>query len=197
MSSCGDHNAPMEADNPNTDPHEVAAEERWNERHELLYHLNVDLRYYRKREWFFDKCDKLVNFATILGGMAVFASLQKSWPALGALIAALGALPLVFSFSDQRHTYRALAEQACAIITNIEQHVADADITEDWLKSIKGMVGSLSAKEPPTLGLLALVCEREEQIASAKASSIPAIGGWHRLVAHFGNWPIPSKYLPS
>lgn len=193
------HNAPMQEANTPTpvEARKSPEDERWKDRHVLLYNLHVDLRYYRKREWFFDKCEKLANLGTILGGTAVLASFQTAMPWLGLLIAVLGALPLVFSFADQRHVYRRLAEQAVPIITEIEQHVSTADITEDWLKVVKGKVGQLAAQEPPTLALLALVCEREQQIAENRSPAIPVIGWVYRFLAHFGNVPIPSRYLES
>ena len=180
----------------NTANESVAIPANWQERGELLENLEISLRYYRRREWFFDKCDKLCNGLTIVGGAAVVSEyLSGGMALLGVGIAVFGMLPLVFNFSEQRFTYRSLASQACEQIGGIEAHSALAQVTDQWLDEAKLAYAKLSAQEPPTLAILELMCEQDYFVSRGIFDKVKHIPWWVRAFAQFGNLRPAHKFI--
>lgn len=168
----------------------------WQERGELFENLQISLRYYRRREWFFDKCEKLCNSLTVIGGTAVVSQVFTEWPlALGAFIAITGTLPLVFGFAEQRALFRSLAAKTCKQIGEIEAHSALADVTDEWLELVKRAYAKLQAEEPPTLAILTLMCEQDHFVSRRIYNKVKPIPWWVRAFAHFGDLKPAKDYV--
>ena len=168
----------------------------WQERGELFENLQISLRYYRRREWFFDKCEKLCNSLTVVGGTAVVSQVLSGWPlALGIFIALSGILPLVFGFAEQRFLFRSLAMQTCEQIGEVEVHSALADVTDEWLESVKRAYAKLQTQEPPTLAILTLMCEQDHFVSRGIHNKVKPIPFWVRVFAHFGDLKPAKDYV--
>lgn len=168
----------------------------WQERGELLENLEISLRYYRRREWFFDKCEKLCNGLTVISGAAVVSQYIANYAApLGVAIAIFGMMPLIFGFGKQQFLYKNLATKACELIGTIETHSTESQVTDDWLSEIKIAYSQISAQEPPTLAILALMCEQDYFVSRGIFDKVKPIPWWVRMFAQLGDLQPAQTYV--
>ena len=68
-------------------------------RHELIYCCKLGLLYHRKRERFYDLCDKSTKSLTVVLGASLLADhVRKAAPLVGMTVSAIGLLALVYGY---------------------------------------------------------------------------------------------------
>ncbi|MEB5967342.1 hypothetical protein [Comamonas testosteroni] len=135
----------------------------WDERSEILNWANITYRYHRKRQWFFDLCDKVTQGASVIVGLVVVSgkTVADHAPLVGFSIAACGVLALVFGYADRKQAHKEIAEKARKLGGEI-QPIRNADITIAMLIKWEGQRTEIDISEPPNLPTLVAVCEWEE-----------------------------------
>lgn len=169
-------------DTPITDPWQA----RWDYRSELLNWAYITYRYHRKRQWFFDLCDKLTQAASVVVGLAVVSGKTMSdyLPVIGFAIAALGVLALVFGYSERKQTHRDIADKARQLAGDI-QPVPDAELTSELLIKWEGLRTGIDVLEPPNLKTLVAKCEWEQAVAEGHKDHARRPAWWQQLHMHF------------
>ena len=143
-----------------------AYETGWRQRWELVNWARITFRYHRKRQRFFDVCDKLVQATALTGGVLVAGkALADHLPLLGSVIAFSGLMALLFGFSERRQSYKELAEQAMALQGEI--------------------VAAIDLKEPPNLKTLVAMCEWEQAVADGHPEHCARPTWWQQAYMHF------------
>lgn len=171
---------------PKMSTHKEGNNTLWSDRWNLFCNASINLRYYRKREWFFDKCEKTCNLIALMGGSAVIGNLTKHSLLVGILIALAGAAPLVFDLSGQRALFRNLISKMMEVLCDIECHNNLDNITADWIEQTKRKMNSIEASEPPSLRTLVIICEAEFFDLIKHEHAIKPVGRWRRFTAYFG-----------
>jgi hypothetical protein len=153
-------------------------------RHEAIYLAKLGFLYNRKRERFFDLCDKTTKSATVLLGASLLASYIKDVaPIVGAVVSAIGLLALVFGYTDRKQRHKELAEGYAELLAKVE--AAGETCTLEHLSQWHSELQKLNAKEPPTLGTLVVLCQNEIAIAEGKRESVVPVSAYKQL---FANW---------
>lgn len=153
-------------------------------RHDAKYLAKLGFLYHRKRERFFDLCDKVTKSATVLLGAALFAQYFRDIaPWVGAAVSAVGLLALVFGYADRKQRHKEIADGYATMLGKIEGCGASHSLSEadQWHLELRQM----DAKEPPTLGTLVVICQNEIAIAEGKPESVVSISAYKKL---FANW---------
>ena len=164
---------------------ESRADAVWDQRCAVLRNAWVQVRYHRRRQRFFDLVDKLTKSLTVLLGASLLGQeLKKYQPAVASAISALGLLALVFGYGDRKQSHKELAEQAGNLVAAIESVPAGlltASNTAQWGADY----ARLSAKAPPPLKTLTLICEREQSSADGHPNHVALQPWYKRLAADF------------
>lgn len=177
------------ADHPTDTAQEVTpmqdeASEILNRRHELVYSSKLGFLYHRKRERFFDLCDKVTKSVTVLLGASLLGSFVKDLvPLVGAIVSAIGLLALVFGYTDRKQRHKELADAYAELMARTE--AIGQGITLAQLDLLHGELHKLNAKEPPTLGTLVVLCQNEIAIAEGHPDSVVKVSAYKQL---FANW---------
>lgn len=181
------------ADHPSVTPQEVSATMETtaedDRRHGAVYGAKLGLLYHRKRERFFDLCDKLSkSFTVVLGASLLAEHVRAITPAIGALVSAVGLLALVFGYSDKKQRHKELAEEYALLQARIEACGTTCTMAEanQWHSDLH----RLNAKEPPTLGTLVVICQNEIAIAEGKPDSVVPVGRYKQLFANWRDFPV-------
>lgn len=152
--------------------------------HEAVYMSKLGFLYHRKRERFFDLCDKLTKSLTVLLGASLLATYIREYvPFVGVTVSGIGLLALVFGYSDRKQKHKELAEAYAVLqstIASLGSKYEESDLNK-WHNELQ----QLNAKEPPTLGTLVVLCQNEIAIAEGKNASIVKINPYKVL---FANW---------
>lgn len=174
------------ADTTTETPIKDPGQARWDDRSELLNWAYITYRYHRKRQWFFDLCDKVTQAASVIVGLAVVSGKTVSdyLPVIGFAIAALGVLALVFGYSERKQSHRDIAEKARQL-AGLIQPVRDADLTDDLIIQWEGMRTKIDILEPPNLKTLVAKCEWEQAIAEGHRNHVQCPPWWRQLHMHF------------
>lgn len=148
-----------------------------------ILHLSLaQLRYYKKREWFFDKVDKITRAITVVLGAALFGPLVSYFKVVGAVVAFAGLLSIIFDYGGQKRFYQQLAEQTAQLVadiyTNMEPNKKD---TGQW----QARLAKLDGQAPPPLVTLMTLCEIEQYKADGREAPKVDIGRWKKLFRHF------------
>ncbi|GAB2721689.1 hypothetical protein [Comamonas sediminis] len=135
---------------------------RWDVRSEILNWANITYRYHRKRQWFFDLCDKVTQSASIVMGLSLFGkTVQDHLPYVGFSIACLGVMALVFTYADRKQCHRELADLSRELAGEIAP-IVDAQLTDKLITHWERIRTKIELREPPTLKTLAAKCEWEQ-----------------------------------
>ncbi len=166
-------------------PDDEADNDAWAQRCDTRYKAWVQLRYHRSRQRFFDLADKLTKSATVLLAGTIFGQDIKNYlPYVAGAISALGLLALVFAYSDRKQLHKELSEQAAKLIGDIEL-VPAGELTPGKNAAWRADYARLSAKAPPPLKTLTMVCEREQAAAEGHPEHV-ALQPWlRRQLRHF------------
>ena len=159
----------------------AACEQRW----ELVNWARITYRYHRKRQRFFDVCDKLTQMGALAGGVLVAGkALTDHLPLLGSVIAFSGLMALLFGFSERRQSYKELAEQAMALQGEIVA-VPAAELTPARLAEWDARRCAIDLKEPPNLKTLVAMCEWEQAVADGHPEHCARPTWWQQAYMHF------------
>ena len=162
-----------------------AYETGWQQRCELVNWARITFRYHRKRQRFFDVCDKLVQATALTGGVLVAGkALADHLPLLGSVIAFSGLMALLFGFSERRQSYKELAEQAMALQGEIVA-VPAAELTPARLAQWDARRCAIDLKEPPNLKTLVAMCEWEQAVADGRPEHCARPTWWQQAYMHF------------
>lgn len=169
-------------------PHELSDEAyaaAWQQRYELLNWAGITYRYHRKRQRFFDVCDKLTQIGALGGGVLVAGkALTAHLPMLGSAIAFGGLMALLFGFSDRRQCHKELAAQAMALQGEIVA-VPAAELTSEALAQWDAKRCAIDLKEPPNLKTLVAKCEWEQAVAEGHPDHCTRPTWWQQAHMHF------------
>ena len=161
-----------------------SADDYSDRRHEVVYCSKLGFLYHRKRERFFDLCDKATKSLTVLLGASLLASyVRDAAPVVGATVSAIGLLALVFGYTDRKQRHKELAEAFAGLLAKVE--IAGVACTLADVNQWLGELHQLNAKEPPTLGTLVVLCQNEIAIAEGKRESVVPVSAYKQL---FANW---------
>jgi hypothetical protein len=162
-----------------------------NRPHEPTYLAKLGFLYHRKRERFFDLCDKITKSFTIILGASLLAAYVKEYaPAVGAAVSAVGLLALVFGYSDRKQKHKELAENYADLLAKMElfgEDFKDKELNQ-WLSELQ----KLNAKEPPTLGTLAVICQNEIAISEGDNESVVKVNGYKQFFANWWDFHVPT-----
>lgn len=157
----------------------------WQSRCDVLHKANVTARYHRKRQRFFDLVDKGTKAATVLLGASLLGpAVQSHLPWVAAAISGLGLLALVYGYADRKQSHKELGEAVLMLVAKIEE-VPSAGLTVDLAAQWQAEHSRLTAREPPALKTLVILCEHEQSVQSGHAGHIP-LPRWHKRV--LANW---------
>lgn len=159
----------------------------WDKRSAARHRAWCEFRYHRRRERFFDLCDKGTKAVTVLLGAALFGpKVQAYAPWVGTAVAAAGLMPLIFSYSDRKRLHQDLAAEAGRLAQSIEGTTA-ADVTLDTLAAWQAALAGLDAKAPPPLKALMQLCDREQGVADGHPDHLKDVAptGWRARLAQF------------
>lgn len=154
----------------------------WQQRHPVLYRVELSILYHQKRERFFEICDKLAKAVAVIGGSAAWAKLGLEVAA--PLITVTSTMSLVFNLSERskRHSElsRNFRQLEAEIVLKGEDGFDQNDINI-WASKVR----SLESSEPPALSTLVRICQNELAIASGQPEKVVEICCIKRLLAHF------------
>jgi len=174
---------------------DALGKQMWKERHNLRYHLQVSVLYHRKRERFFDLCDKCVKaIAVIAASSAITPFVTGTFlTTLQLLIVATTTVALVFDWSDRarRHSDFAVryAQMERAIVA-----AGVSDFSTDDLKRWAAELYEIQSGEPAALHGLVQVCQDELDMAAGASVEPSRLTLARKFLAHlgFGSMPIPA-----
>lgn len=158
-------------------------------RHELIYCLKLGVSYHRKRERFFDMCDKGTKTLTvILGGSLLATYIKDIAPIIGAAVSAVGLLALVYGYTDKKQKHKELADAFSELYAKVEAagRAPASSALDGWLSELH----KLNAKEPPCLGTLVVLCQNEIAIAEGKPESVVPVNGFKKFFANFSDFHV-------
>jgi hypothetical protein len=157
----------------------------WSRRHEVLYMAKLGFLYHRKRERFFDVCDKVTKSLTVVFGASLLAAeFRTITPLIGLSVSAISLLALVFGYTDKKQRHKELADAHMELQSKIEA-TGRTNFTEQDTNAWHSELAKLNIKEPPTLGTLVVICQNEIAIAEGKRGSVVPISSFKML---FANW---------
>lgn len=157
----------------------------WESRCETLFHVQVQLRYHRRRQRFFDLVDKITkSVSTVIAATLLGQSLKEYLPYLASAVTGLGLLALVFGYGDRKQQHKELAEQAASLISAIVR-VPASQLTEVNVAGFAADRANLLSKSPPPLKTLSVICEHEQACADGKPDHIHRPCFCKRLIADF------------
>lgn len=158
-------------------------------RHELIYCLKLGVSYHRRRERYFDMCDKGTKTITVILGASLLASYIKELaPVVGAAVSAIGLMALVYGYTDKKQKHKELAEAFSELYAKVEAAGREppSDAVDIWL----GELHKLNAKEPPCLGTLVVLCQNEIAIAEGKPESVVHVNAYKKLFANIHDFQV-------
>ena len=152
--------------------------------HGVIYCSKLGVLYHRKRERFFDLCDKVTKSLTVVLGASLLASYVKdAAPVVGAVVSSIGLLALVFGYTDRKQRHKELAEAYCELLASAD--VIGIVCTPAEVNQWHSEFHKINAKEPPSLGTLVVLCQNEIAIAEGKLESVVPVNAYKKL---FANW---------
>lgn len=165
---------------------EIALRWLWNERHEIIERARLSVLYHRRRERFFDGCDRTAKAAAIIGASAAWSNALGAevirWVAFAITVTSVASL--LFDFGGKARRHCELASQFRILEADIER-VGKRDFTEAELNQWAARIGTIESGEPASLRNLAIACANELAIASGEYASVTPLS-WHaRLSKQF------------
>ncbi len=170
----------------------------WNLRFALLYRCELSVLYHRKRERFFELCDKFCKGISLLGASAVTVKATALSSEIdlalwgGLLVTFVSTAALVLSFSDRARRHSDLASKAGSIISSVVV-AGECDLVEKDINLWRGQLSQLESTEPHTLSVLVVLCQNEIAIASGQMDKVCPQPFYKRLLAHLIDFSISTK----
>lgn len=181
-----EHHDPSATSNPR--PHTASSESlnsyRWGKRHEVLYDVELSTIYHRRRERFFDGCDKVVKACAVLGGSAALTTVfgQETVSIAVAIVTIPATLSLVFGLSERACRHSFFARDYKALQADIVRR-GEYDFGDEDLNAWRARILSLESSEPRQLTALVTLCQNE--IARRTKAEEHPLPLHQRLLAHF------------
>jgi len=159
----------------------------WQERHDLRYQARLSVLYHRKRERFFDLCDKAVKAVAVIAASSALTPLVTGayFPAVQLLIVVTTTAALVFGWSDRARRHSDFA-MSYAQIERAMVAAGVSDFSTDDLKRWAAELYEVQAGEPAALHGLVQVCQDELDMAAGAHVEPKRLGLMRKLSAHFG-----------
>lgn len=163
----------------------------WEQRHAVLYRVELSALYHQKRERFFEACDKLAKAMAVIGGSAALARVggDAFLPWIAAGITVTSTCSLVFGLSDRARRHadlsRSFRQLEADIVAKGERDFSEADVAA-WA----GRERLLETSEPPALGNLVRICQNELAVAHDQAPQVRPVGFLRHLLAHLVDLPL-------
>lgn len=131
-----------------------------DERHRVLYQVQISAVYHRTEEKRFEKYDKWTKFVSVaFGGAALSAIMPNAVkPYLIAIISLASAATLVFGVSEKSRKHADYASQYGNLEADI-QGVEETACTAGQVAKWRSRLASLEAVEPLTNEKLVLACQ--------------------------------------
>jgi len=166
----------------------------WQERHDLLYRLQLSVLYHRKRERFFDLCDKSVKAIAVIAASSAITPFVAgaSLTALQLLIVVTATFALVFDWSDRARRHSDFAVRYAQLERAI-MAAGVSDFSTDDLRRWAAECYEIQSGEPAALHGLVQVCQDELDMAAGSLVEPERLKLWRKLCAHlgFGSMPAP------
>lgn len=171
------------ADSPEWDTH------AWNERHALLYSVQMNRLYHHKRERFFSLLDRSGKALALISGTAAASPLLPSPEAkavAGAIVAAVTLPGLVFAWADKARLHAEISAEYVRLESDIVAAgmITCADIARFQSRSI-----DLGVKEPPGLSALLRQCQNEMAIAQNQTDKVYPLRWYERWLVNLFDFP--------
>lgn len=152
--------------------------------HQIVYCCKLGLLYHRKRERFFDLCDKSTKSLTVVLGASLLADyVRRIAPFIGIAVSAVGLLALVYGYSDRKQRHKELAEAFSELRSQVE--ISGAKFASSDLDKWHSEMHRINSKEPPSLGTLVVLCQNEIAVEEGKPESVVTISKYKQF---FANW---------
>ena len=166
-------------------------ERLWDRRYQAIYTTRLSYLYHKKRERFFDLCDKMTKCATVLLGAFLLKEqlLGEFLQYVGAAVSALGLMSLVFSYGDKKQKHKELAEEFGTILSKIELK-GEHDFNEQDVNFWQSEIQKLNVKEPPALGTLVVLCQNELAIVEKQPEKLVKIQFHKQLLANWCDFKV-------
>lgn len=163
----------------------------WEQRHAVLYRVELSALYHQKRERFFEACDKLAKAVAVIGGSAALAKIggADAMQYIAAAITITSTFSLVFGLSDRARRHADLARNFRVLESEIIAK-GERDFTEEDISAWAAKERMLETTEPPALGNLVRICQNELAIAKNQADSVRSVGFFRYLLAHLIDLPL-------
>ena len=121
-----------------------------NDRDSIRFNALRNALYHSARRRSLERCNRWFNFIVVILGTAAFGDLLVMTPIdprwLGAAVAAVGALQLVFDFGSQARDHQLLQRDYYQLLAEVEAVIdATPEMCADWT----GRLTKISAEEPP------------------------------------------------
>jgi hypothetical protein len=158
----------------------------WKRRHSIVYRARLSSLYHRRRERFFELCDRWIKAIAVIGGASTMAKVldQDALVLTGAIITVSSAIGLVFGLSERARRHAELAADfkklEAAIVAAGETTFTEAQLAE-W----ESQAVMLESKEPQTLGALVVICQNEIATAENHPDTIVPLKLHQRLLAQW------------
>ena len=163
--------------------------------HDLLWKVRRSVRYYNRRQAFFNRCHVLVMTLSALSGsvgvVAIGSAMMASWPdslkALPfALITVFIMIDVVVGFASKAALYGDLKRR----FVYIERRMVALgdDPPEEEVRKLHMEVLDLEAEEPPVLHVLNVICHNELLRAEGREDKPHDISTVQRWLAPFCDW---------
>ena len=130
-------------------------------RHELLFSVQMSIRYHSKRQGFFEGADQVSNFLLLMFSSAAVAAALKDWSdflsvGIGIGIALITSMRIAFRVASKAARHSHFVTE----YTNLERELRYMD-DEDEIASVWDSRLNVESEEPPTLINLSKVCHNE------------------------------------
>lgn len=166
------------------------------QRHDVSYRLRLSIRYHQRRTRFFDLWDKWIKILVVFAGTSAFTALMIETAdasiakRISVVIAVMGILSLVFAFSEKARAHSNLARR----YSELEAELATMRAPRKGnLMDLDRRIRLVEADEPPTLGVLVILCQNEIALQEGHKNQITSLRWYHRVLAHFIDFQTPSK----
>ena len=131
-------------------------------RHELLFGVQMSIRYHSKRQGFFEGADQVSNFLLLVFSSAAVAAALKDWSdflsvGIGIGIALITSMRIAFRVASKAARYSHFVTE----YTNLEREILHMEDDQYEVDSGRDARLNIESKEPPTLINLSKVCHNE------------------------------------
>jgi len=169
------------------DSDDVLGTQIWQERHDLHYRVQLSVLYHRKRERFFDVCDKVVKAIAVIAASSAITPLVAGGylNAVQLLIVITSTFALVFDWSGRARRHSDFAVRYAQMERDMVAKGVSEFSTED-LKRWGAELVEVQSGEPAALHGLVQVCQDELDMAAGVRVEPSRLTVMRKMLAHLG-----------